>query len=84
MKQVIVFPRGQLTAKDKERLTKADVIAVEADHPQNVVMLFPSTSIVTGDDMLMAAFAGLAYGGDSTKAAFVKDLYARINERKKP
>lgn len=34
--QVIVFPRGQLSAKDKERLTRNGVVAVEADDPQKV------------------------------------------------
>lgn len=57
-KQVIVFPRGQLDAKDKERLTKAGVVAVEADDPRQVVMLLPSAPLLRADDILMAAFAG--------------------------
>ena len=31
MKQVIVFPRGQLDPKDKERMSKAGIVAVDAD-----------------------------------------------------
>lgn len=78
MKQVIVFPRGQLSAKDKERLTKAQIIAVEADDPRSVVVALPAATVVGGDDMLMAALAGVLQGYDSCSSAFTKELYRRL------
>ena len=36
---VVVFPIGQLSPKDKERLTKHGILAVEAADPKNVVQL---------------------------------------------
>lgn len=54
MKQVVVFPRGQLTAKDKERLTKAGVIAVEADEPSKVETLLPPVTTLSADEVVVA------------------------------
>lgn len=60
MKQIIVFPRGQLDAKDKERLSKHDIIAVEADDPSKVVAVFPGVPLVESNDMLTMALKVLA------------------------
>lgn len=82
MSQVIVFPRGQLSAKDKERMTKAGIIAVEADEPSRVVQLMPSSALVSGDDLLMAAFAGLTCEyASSRETAFVHSLNKRLKAR---
>ena len=80
MKQVIVFPRGQLTPKDKERLSKNGVVAVEADHPHLVVTVIPGASVVAGDDLLMAALTGI---GDDLYAAkrFTVAIHARLKAR---
>lgn len=65
-KEVIVFPRGQLSAKDKERLTKAGLIAIEADSPSSVVRIMVSEplvlsqTVVTGDAILSALLISLA------------------------
>jgi hypothetical protein len=37
MKQVVVFPRGQLSESDRKRLVRAGVVVVEADDPSKVV-----------------------------------------------
>jgi len=83
MKQVIVFPRGQLSKTDKERLTKAGVVAVEADDPAAVKMLLPSSSLVTGDDLLLAALDGINHNqyDDKPGAAMGKSLSQRIKAR---
>lgn len=52
MKQVVVFPRGQLTSKDKERLTKSGVIAVEADEPSKVVTVLPAVTSLSADEVV--------------------------------
>jgi len=80
MKQVIVFPRGQLDAKDKERLTKSGVIAVEADAPHLVIMLTPGTGMVSGDDLLMSALAGLDTD-QTARATMVRELRMRLLKR---
>jgi len=60
---VMIFPRGELTPKDKERLTKAGVVAVEADNPSAVVELQPSahlsTDLFTGDMIVRAAIKSM-------------------------
>lgn len=53
--QVIVFPRGQLSAKDKERLTKIGIVAVEADDPSKVVTFIPGVPLVDSNSMLALA-----------------------------
>lgn len=58
-KQIIVFPRGQLAAKDKERMTKAGYLVVEADDPSRVVAIIPASAVATGDDVLYAALKAL-------------------------
>lgn len=80
MSQVIVFPRGQLSAKDKERLTKSGIVAVEAEDPSKVVTVLPSASIVCPDDILMAAMAGATYSNGSCET-FAKILHARLMKR---
>lgn len=67
---IVVFPRGQLTAKDKERLTKAGVIAVEADSPHEVCQLqitVPMVSTkISGDAIVMSALRALCGPGANT------------------
>lgn len=83
-KQVIVFPRGQLAAKDKERLTKHGVIVVEADDPSKVVTILPSAPIATGDDILLAALAGLGAKYGEGHQTFGRVLGERIKARVDP
>ena len=72
--QVIIFPRGQLASKDKERLTKAGIIAVEADDPTRVVTVIPQASMLMGDDVLMAALDGTAAPAYQNTGTFIKKL----------
>lgn len=81
---VVVFPRGQLVAKDKERLTKHGIIAVEADDPRSVMQLNIAPpmqqTVVNGDGVIRAALAAMAKGKDySTALYFVQELSAALN-----
>lgn len=77
---VVAFPRGQLSAKDKERLTKHGIIAVEADDPGAVRVLEMPISQphpVQYDDMLMAALHALNGCGTESRD-FVTELRRRL------
>lgn len=84
MKQIVVFPRGQLSAKDKERLTKADILAVEADDPSKVVTVLPGAPLLSADDMLMSAMYALTARGDYSSAersSMVMELHRRLQAK---
>jgi hypothetical protein len=86
MKQVIVFPRGQLNSSDKERLSKAGMVAVEADDPSKVICLLPSTSVISADDLFMSAITAVSSGTNYNKAdMMITELFrrAKLNESKK-
>lgn len=85
MKQVFVFPRGQLSASDKQEMAAVGIVAVEADDPRQVVQLLPASSLLNGDDLLLAALSGADYSDMSQKAfgaALIKRIRAREAERK--
>jgi len=86
VKQVIVFPRGQLTKADKAAISKAGCVAVEADDPSRVVTVLPMASPVSADDMMLSLLEAVAgnvseFGGKTAEARFVKGLVARTNAR---
>jgi hypothetical protein len=91
---LVVFQRGQLTAKDKERMTKAGIVAVEADDPKQVVQLHLSAPLVTtgltGDAIVTAALTAITSqpietstggitGAGRVAAKFVALLSASLN-----
>lgn len=82
MKQVIVFPRGQLTDADRQQLTDAGFVAVEADDPSAVVSHIPGVPLVSPDDLFMAALAGADVDiGQSGRGAMVAELNRRLLAR---
>lgn len=83
MKQLVVFPRGQLSRTDKDRMTKAGIVAVEADDPGSVRMVLPSSALVTADDLLLSAMDGLTSNDfdDKPGAAMVRSLVKRLRDR---
>lgn len=83
MKQVIVFPRGQLSAADKTKLTKHGFVAVEADDPKAVVVALPGASFVSPDDLLMAALVGTIQGNYASEHCgnFAVELHRRLKAR---
>jgi len=79
MSQIVIFPRGQLNAKDKERLTKAGIVSVEADDPTKVVCVVPGAPMCSTNDLLMSALIGIA--GDSSvaeRSRMVTELTRRL------
>lgn len=82
MSSVIIFPRGQLSAKDRRMLLAAGITAVEADDPTKVVQVIPGAAMVGADDMLLSALAGIIAAGNGGMT-FVKELNRRLTERTK-
>lgn len=66
---IVVFPRGQLHADDKARMTLHGILCVEADSPKDVCQLQLTTplytSVLSGDAILRAALNALAKGVDA-------------------
>jgi hypothetical protein len=85
MKQLVIFPRGQLAAKDKEKMTKMGICAIEADDPSKVVTLIPGMT-VSGDMIAMAALDAMAaqkgYSySEAHRARFTENLHRKLKER---
>lgn len=78
MKQVIVFPRGQLSADDRAALVAADFVPIEADDPKAIIVHIPSASLVTPDDLFMSALAGVT---NSTSEYMVAELRCRLKAK---
>ncbi len=83
MKQVLIFPRGQLNAKDKERLSKSRIVAVEADDPSKVVMVAPSEG-VSADMMTMCALEAMrGQFRSDIRSDFTVNLHNALKERQR-
>jgi hypothetical protein len=82
MRQVIVFPRGQLTQADRDALIDAEIVAVEADDPAAVVTVLPGAPLAGTDDLLMAALHAIVKQGSSyCGGEFVTELHRRCKAR---
>jgi hypothetical protein len=83
VKQIVVFPRGQLGEKDRRALQRAGVCVVEADDPSKVVTVLPGTPLISGDDILRAAITALCSDDGSTgmRSRFVKAIGQMMQER---
>lgn len=82
MTQIVVFPRGQLTAADKKDLRSAGVVPVEADDPKAVVTVIPlaaGADVVCPSDMLMAALSAVHDGSEGQR--FMRELWRRLKAR---
>lgn len=83
MSRLVVFPRGQLSSKDKERFTKMGIVWAEADDPTQVREIAATTltqSVITGDGIILAALKAMAqesYGAE-VRSGFVKNLYQAL------
>jgi hypothetical protein len=82
MKQLVIFPKGTLSAKDKERMSKDGYLAIETDDTSKVIMPMPSGALATADDITMALAHGLSGSyTDSQRAIFAAELFRRMRER---
>lgn len=59
-KQIVVFPRGQCSDRDRKAMQRAGIIVVEADDPSKVVTVLPLVSGIAPDDILGAAMNALS------------------------
>lgn len=77
---VIIFPRGQLTQADRNVLTAAGFLAVEADEPSRVVTVLPVVPIITpmsGDEVfrsMLDAVTNNAHAASEFGRAFILRL----------
>lgn len=75
MKQLVIFPRGQLSPKDKERVSKLGICAIEADDPSKVVTLIPGMA-VSGDMLAMCALDAMEGQGGLNSAEYFRAKFA--------
>ena len=85
MRQIIVFPRGQLKPADRKRLAEVGAVAVEADDPSKVVTALPLATVgpIVGDDITASMLEALSrYASHSNPSCdFVRILAKRTKER---
>ena len=89
--RIVVFPRGQLDSKQRERLTKTGIIAIEVDDPDKVTILEKPTKLVcsnvVGDDLVQSALLALSKSpptsnsndGDRQRFAFISTLAEAVS-----
>lgn len=82
MSQVIVFPRGQLSDDDRQRLDEIGILAIEAETPGDVVTVIPGIPLASTDDLALSALEAIASSSyNSTAMDFAKALHKRLSER---
>jgi hypothetical protein len=77
MKQLVIFPKGSLTPKERERISKAGYLAIEADDPSKVVVAVPGC-LVNETDLFRAALKTIANHqdfGNEVRSRFVQELW---------
>lgn len=81
MKQLVIFPKGSLSQKDKERMSKEGYCAVEADDPSKVIVPLPAGA-VTGDMLSLCALDAMAGPRSSEeRSRFTENLTRRLKAR---
>jgi len=83
MSDVIAFPKGQLSAADRKRLTAAGIVFVEMDDPKAmhaVSCLSLVQTAVDGDSVVRSAIKAMAEThSDDVRSRFIRALNAAIN-----
>lgn len=82
MKQIVIFPRGQTSDKDRRMLARAGVLLVEADDPSKVVTVLPVVPLIAQDDILRVALQALANSDSATCTKFVRVLASLVEKPK--
>jgi hypothetical protein len=75
MSEVFLCPTGQLSNVAKHDLRKAGIVVVEVEDPSRCQFI-RSTEVISGDDMLWAAFKALN-SQDTTGAKAQREALAR-------
>ena len=82
-KQIVVFPRGQLTPKEKEHLTKNGFLAIECDDPKGVRVLSSEAWPIGSNAMLLAALEAMcgSSGDQAVRSRFTMNLLESIKKQ---
>lgn len=82
MPQILVTKPGVLSKNDKAKLRRAEIVAIEADRPEDVKLMAVSGAELGANDMLFAAMKALSGGGNcwDIREAFTKALLAQMGE----
>jgi hypothetical protein len=84
-KQIVLFPKGSLDPKIAVKLEAAGVIGIEVENPQDVVMLTPSVSALTGDLVVKAFIDAISgVGSTSEREKFAVSVMRQIQSKKTP
>lgn len=82
MKQILITEPKQISAVDKNRLSKNGILVIEADNPDKVKFINVDEN-VNADSYLMAALFSLSQEStdSATSKRFVKELNRRLLEK---
>lgn len=81
MKQLVIFPKGTLSPKDKERMSKEGYLAIEADDPSKIHVPLPTS--LSDRDIASCALEALHSGRTyvtSAQEVFSESLYRRFQK----
>lgn len=82
MKQIIIFPKGQLSSKAKKLLLDAECVPIETDDPSQVKLLTPEMSLIQSNDLVVSMLEAITTSGiDSTAMKTLKNLLADIGKK---
>jgi hypothetical protein len=76
--KVLVVKPGTLIPADKRKLRNAGVVAVEAEHPEDVRLLSTEGPPMDGDELLFAAVSAINTSS-TAKGAFAEEMLAALN-----
>jgi hypothetical protein len=76
--KVLVIKPGTLVAADKRKLRNAGVVAVEAEHPEDVRLLSTEGPPMDGDELLFAAVSAINVSS-TAKGAFAEEMLNALN-----
>lgn len=86
MSQIIIFPKGTLSAEDKQKAEEKGFLAIECDDPSKVAVITPMPSVAP-EMMFMCALRSLQGPGmerESIRAQFAVNLYESLKAKEKP
>lgn len=78
MTKVLVVKPGTLISADKRKLRNAGVVAVEAEHPEDVRLLSTEGPPMDGDELLFAAVRAINTSS-TAKGAFAEEMLDALN-----
>ena len=80
MKQLVIAPKGSISPKDKEKMSKEGYLLIEAEDVSAVKIMVPtSESLLTGDILLEACLETIKqYNNGSLPSTFTGQLLKRL------